>query len=84
MTTKKKTILPNNLRKFREIRQLTQQEVGKILDLDHTAVSRHEASSRGLTDVLVEAYASLYKVKSAAIFVDMPSDDDSVPTTAKA
>ena len=39
----------HRLRELREARKLTQQEVAKLLDIDHTTVSRHESGSRGLS-----------------------------------
>lgn len=66
------TFPTNRLKFLREERKLTQAEVAKIIDLTHTAVSRHETSNRGLTLELVDAYARLYKVSSAEIFVELP------------
>jgi putative transcriptional regulator len=66
-------ILKNRLRELREARKLTQQEVAKLLDMDHTTISRHESGSRGLSPEDVQKYARLYKVESYELFID-PKD----------
>lgn len=73
--------ISNNLKDLREARRLTQKEVGKMLDLSVSAVCRHEVNSRGLTLARVEAYASLYKVSAAEIFVTLPTNDNDTPHT---
>ena len=66
-------ILKNRLRELREARKLTQQEVAKLLDIDHTTVSRHESGSRDLSPEDIQKYARLYKVESYELFID-PKD----------
>lgn len=66
-------ILKNRLRELREARKLTQQEVAKLLDIDHTTVSRHESGSRDLSLEDIQKYARLYKVESYELFID-PKD----------
>ena len=63
-------ILKNRLRELREARKLTQQEVAKLLDIDHTTVSRHESGSRDLSPEDIQKYARLYKVESYELFID--------------
>ena len=63
----------NRLRELREARKLTQQEVAKLLDIDHTTVSRHESGSRDLSPEDIQKYARLYKVESYELFID-PKD----------
>ena len=63
----------NRLRELREARKLTQQEVAKLLDMDHTTISRHESGSRGLSPEDIQKYARLYKVESYELFID-PKD----------
>ncbi len=63
----------NRLRELREARKLTQQEVAKLLDIDHTTVSRHESGSRDLSPGDIQKYARLYKVESYELFID-PKD----------
>jgi transcriptional regulator with XRE-family HTH domain len=52
---------------------LTQQEVAKLLDIDHTTISRHESGSRSLSPGDIQKYARLYKVESYELFID-PKD----------
>lgn len=66
-------IFKNRLRELREARKLTQQEVAKLLDINHTTVSRHESGDRGLGPEDIQKYAQLYKVKSYELFID-PKD----------
>ena len=63
----------HRLRELLEARKLTQQEVAKLLDIDHTTVSRHESGSRGLSPEDIQKYARLYKVESYELFID-PKD----------
>jgi putative transcriptional regulator len=63
-------ISKNRLRELREARKLTQQEVAKLLDIDHTTVSRHESGSRDLSPEDIQKYARLYKVESYELFID--------------
>lgn len=63
----------NRLRELREARKLTQQEVAKLLDIDHTTISRHESGSRSLSPGDIQKYARLYKVESYELFID-PKD----------
>ena len=63
-------IFKNRLRELRESRKLTQQEVAKLLNIDHTTVSRHESGSRGLSPEDIQKYARLYKVESYELFID--------------
>jgi transcriptional regulator with XRE-family HTH domain len=66
-------ISKNRLRELRETCKLTQQEVAKLLDIDHTTVSRHESGSRSLGPEDIQKYARLYKVESYELFID-PKD----------
>jgi transcriptional regulator with XRE-family HTH domain len=63
----------NRLRELRETCKLTQQEVAKLLDIDHTTVSRHESGSRSLSPEDIQKYARLYKVESYELFIDPKS-----------
>ncbi len=62
---------PNRLKGIREKGVvLTQKEVGRILDLDHTSISRHE-NGRGLSQDVIQRYTELYKLDgSHEIFFD--------------
>ncbi len=67
-------ILFNRLRFLREERKLTQEEVSKILGIDHTTVSKHETSSRSLSEDDIQAYAKLFKVNSHEIFISLDEE----------
>jgi DNA-binding XRE family transcriptional regulator len=60
----------NRLSVLRTRSRLTQQEVAKLLDIDHTTVNAHEAARRGLSDDMLIKYAKIYKVQTHEIFVD--------------
>ena len=78
----------NRLRELRDACKLTQYEVAKLLDIDHTTVSRHESGSRSLGPEDIQKYARLYKVESYELFID-PKDlqgedeDESSTTTTR-
>lgn len=59
----------NRLKFLRERSRLTQGEVGQIIGVDNTTVSKHESSSRGLSAGEISSYATLYKVESWEIFL---------------
>lgn len=58
----------NRLRELREAVRLTQKEVAKLLDIDHTTVNKHEAGTRGLTSGEIEKYAQVFKCQSHELF----------------
>lgn len=68
MTTKNLAPRQNRLRELREKSRLTQKEVAKLLDVDHTTVNKHEAGTRGLTSGEIEKYAQVFKVQSHELF----------------
>lgn len=59
----------NRLAELRNTAKLTQDEVGKLLDIDGTTVSKHENSERSLSDDMIRAYARLYKVQTHELFL---------------
>lgn len=68
----------NRLARLRNIAKLTQDEVGKLLDIDSTTVSKHENSERSLSEDTIRAYAKLYKVQTHELFLnpdDIRGDD---------
>lgn len=67
----KKKATPNRLKTLRERSRLSQTEVAKFLGISLSTVCRHENSSRGLQKDVLIAYAGLYKVTSAEIFIDL-------------
>lgn len=66
-------VQPNRLSELREQSRLTQEEVGKLMDLAPSTVSKHEAGTRSLSQENIERYAAIYKVRTFEIFVN-PND----------
>lgn len=66
-----KEIPKNRLRELRENRQLTQEEVGKVVGYDYTTVSKHETSARALDNEAISRYKKLYKVESHELFFSL-------------
>lgn len=58
----------NCLRHQREKSRLTIAEVAKLLGVTSGAVSRHESSSRSISDEMLKKYAALYKVETHELF----------------
>jgi len=59
---------PNRLREQRERSRLTVQEVSKILEVNHSTVTKWEIGSRKIPDHQVRALAKLYKVETHELF----------------
>lgn len=59
---------PNRLKELRERRGLTQKEVAKLIDIDHTTVSKHESGTRNFTNEEIKKYARVLRVESYEIF----------------
>lgn len=59
----------NRLKEQRERSRLTQKEVAKLLEIDVTTISKHEAGTRGLSSEDVKKYSDLYKVQSHELFM---------------
>lgn len=59
----------NRLRELREARMLTQAEVGLILGLDYSTVSKHESGDRSISFENLEKYARLFKVSTSEIYM---------------
>jgi len=68
---KKKTPL-----RLKEIREggvtLTQKEVAKLVDLDHTTVAHHENGTRNPTAGDLKKYAEVFKCATHELFNDLP------------
>jgi len=81
-TTGTGKIRQNRLKALRLRSRLTQKEVGKILDMDFSTVSKHESGTRSLSPKEIEAYSKLYKVSSYEIFLEpeaSPTQPDPTP-----
>lgn len=61
----------NRLKELREggVR-LTLEEVGQLMGLDLTTVSKHESNTRGLSPEQIRLYAKLYKVEPWELFTE--------------
>lgn len=83
---KDKRITKNRLTELREAGiVLSQDQVGTLLGLDGTTVSRHEGGQRGLTKEQIEAYAKLYHVPTHEIFfIATVPDEEEQPQRAGA
>jgi transcriptional regulator with XRE-family HTH domain len=62
--------ITNKIKQLRLERRLTQEEVGKILGIDSTTVSKHESGARALSDVDIKKYAKLFKVETYELFME--------------
>lgn len=64
---------------------LTQEEVAKLMGLDHTTVSKHESGGRSMSREVIRMYAKLYKCETWEIFMDpsevVPAGHDPVAAT---
>jgi transcriptional regulator with XRE-family HTH domain len=49
--------------------RLTQQELAKLMDLDDSTVSKHEAGERSLDSDIISRYAKVFKCQSFELFV---------------
>lgn len=59
----------NRLRELRDRSRLTLDEVSIITGFSVPAISRHESSSRSLSEEAIAKYASLYKVPTHQLFM---------------
>lgn len=66
----------NRIKQLRERMLLTQGELAKLTDQDATTVNKHENGARGMSAVLIRAYARVLKVETHELFVDAESFQD--------
>lgn len=64
----------NRIKKLRQRSRLTQKELALLVGLDETSVSRHESGHRALSADQIAKYASVFKVQSHELFIDVPND----------
>jgi len=64
-----KRLPKNRLRELRDRSRLTQEEVARLLDYDHTTVSRHESGDRALDAEDIKKYSRLFKCESYELFL---------------
>lgn len=69
------SVIPyNRIKVLRETSKLTQKELAKLLDIDHTTVNKHENHLRPISKELVESYSAVFKVSSVELFHTVDSD----------
>lgn len=61
--------MKNRIRELREERKLTQRELGLIVGLDASTVSKHEDGSRNLQAEQVRRYADVFKIETFELFI---------------
>jgi XRE family transcriptional regulator, fatty acid utilization regulator len=62
--------MKNRIRELREQRKLTQAELGRLLEIDETAVSRWESGARPLTPTVLTRLAKAFKVETWEVLVN--------------
>jgi transcriptional regulator with XRE-family HTH domain len=60
----------NRIRELREQRKLTQAELGRLLQVDETAVCRWESGARPLTPPVLRRLANIFKCETWELLVD--------------
>lgn len=68
-------IKPNRISKLRRRINLTQKELGKLMDLDNTTIAKHESRARNITESEVKKYAKIFKVDTYELFMEPVEDD---------
>lgn len=68
--------VPNRIKHFREKINLTQKELGRLVGVDETTVSKHETGDRALSDTMIKEYAKVFKVETHELFLDMNAEGD--------
>jgi len=63
-----KVIPKTRLALLRSESKLTLEEVSKLTGYDVSTISKHESSTRGLTDEAITKYSRLYKVETHKLF----------------
>lgn len=67
--------IAERVRALRAERDITQAELGVVLGLDHTAVSRIEAGRRGLATPELVRLAQYFDVSADSMLFGAPADD---------
>lgn len=65
--------MKTRIKELREKQKLTQKELGKLVDLDRTTVSKHEEGTRGIDSSTIKKYAEVFKIETHELFVN-PDD----------
>lgn len=59
----------NRIAELRLAQKLTQVELAKLVDIDMSSVSKHEAGERVPSAETIERYAKVFKVSTLEIFM---------------
>ena len=65
----------NRIRELREAQKLTQKELAKLVDLDHTTISKHESGARSLGRDEILKYARVFKCETYEVFLEADVDE---------
>ena len=76
MRTRRRTFI----KKWREYRDLTQDELAERLETSKASISRIEAGSQAYTQDFLEACAEALRTDPASLLMRDPSDDEAVWT----
>src|SRR5438105_511782 len=77
--------MQNRIRELRLQRKLTQTELGRLLEVDETAVSRWESGARPLTPTVLSRLGKIFKCETWEVLVDrkglrrLIADSDGMP-----
>lgn len=66
----------NRLKELRDRSRLTLQEVSILTGYSVPTISRHESSSRTLSEEAIIKYAALYKVNTHELFMVAPREEE--------
>ena len=66
----------NRLRELRDRSRLTLEEVSMITGYSVPTISRHENCGRSLSEEAVMKYASLYKVQTHELFLELEGEEE--------
>lgn len=66
----------NRLRELRDRSRLTLEEVAMITGYSVPTISRHENCGRSLSEEAVVKYASLYKVQTHELFLELEGEEE--------
>ena len=66
----------NRLKELRDRSRLTLEEVSLITGFSVPSISRHENGGRCLSEDAVMKYASLYKVQTHELFLELEGEND--------
>lgn len=68
-------ITDNRIKELRTLQKLTVRELAKLVDIDHTLVSKHESGDRNITNEHAKKYAQVFKCETHELFIELPDED---------